>query len=105
MHKNKHRPFTIPKMLTLVVTQCLLLVSFVNACLETKETFADIVDGATSFDEYDYLTTNYQDGMVVDKIQICQADISGFSYLVGIKIDLISRSTGVTSEGTYHGMT
>ena len=42
--------------------------STVRACLGTKEAYADVLNGATSFDEKDYLTNNFKNGMVVDTV-------------------------------------
>jgi len=46
------------------------------------------------FDEEGYLIANYKAGMVVQKITMCEVQKGGATYLSGIQIDLLDRSSG-----------
>jgi len=46
---------------------------------------------------------NFKNGMVVDTIYACRVTISGKTYIAGIRVNLINRSTSETVKGKYYG--
>lgn len=77
------------------------------ACIEFNESYPgdSSTDAAASdFDEFDYLVSNYEQGMVIDSATVCQKDFDGTTFIIGLSLNLINRSTGETSTGSYHGL-
>ena len=94
----------VPKSLLLVLSmQMIGTMHIVCGCLTKGEEYGDTLPGATTYDDEANLIANFRDGMIIKKITMCENSISGNSYLTGIQIDLLDRTTYETTTGTFHG--
>lgn len=92
---------------TILVVLLMGLLQPAYACIESEDSYpgdSSTHASAVDFDEFDYLVLNYKQDMVVDSATVCQKDFDGVTFLIGIGLNLINRSTGETSTGSYHGL-
>jgi len=103
MKFKKHQLFAS----SLAVLLSMLSQHRVFACLDTLDSYpgdSRVQDGATSFSEYSYLISNYKYGMVIESAYVCQKTFNGATLLIGFSFNLVNRSTGESSTGTYNGL-
>lgn len=74
-----------------------------SGCLTKGQAWGDTLPGAITYDDEDFLLTNFSDGMIIGKITMCEDTISSNKYLTGIQIDLKDRTTYETTTGIFHG--
>ena len=80
----------------------LFVMLVVEACLDKGESLGDTMPDAKSFDEFDYINSNYHKDMIVNKITMCEDIIQSNNYLTSIQIELLDTEHN-TLTGDAHG--